>query len=67
MFDKLSTSDVINTAWDAIKRHRDSSRDIHTLCKKAAEDVIVTAMHSKSNDNLTCLILALPGLFSFLN
>lgn len=66
VFDKLSTSDVLETVWAAIKKHIASSKDIHFLCKKAAEAVIVAAMESKSNDNLTCLILALPGLFSYL-
>ena len=67
VFDKLSSAQVLETVWDSIKRHREVSRDIHFLCKKAAEAVIVMAMESKSNDNLTCLVLGLPGLFAYLN
>jgi hypothetical protein len=57
---------VIVIAWTAIKKHVGKTRDIHFLCKKAVEAVVVAAMESKSNDNLTCLMLALPGLISYL-
>ena len=57
---------MIDIAWQAIRKNRMSGLNIHQLCKKAVEAVIVAAMESKSSDNLTCLLLALPGLSRYL-
>ena len=67
IFDKLSSRQVVDIIWSALRRNKGLGLNIHQICKKAVEAVVVAAMESKSSDNLTCLILGLPGLHHYLN
>ena len=58
IFDKLSNRDVVQSAWAAV---RTSGSDIHHSSGAAAEAVLRLALARRSLDNVTVVMVGLPG------
>jgi len=59
IFDKISNREAIQTAWTGL---REGPTDIHTASGKAVEAVMQLSLLRKSLDNVTVVLVALPGL-----
>jgi protein phosphatase 2C family protein 2/3 len=59
IFDKLSNRETVQIAWTGL---RESSADIHTASGHAVEAVMQLSLQRKSLDNVTVVLVALPGL-----
>ena len=64
IFDRLSNREVISSIWSAIDES--TPQNIHNACGAGVEGVIKSALAHKSLDNLTSVVIALPGFKSHL-
>ena len=62
IFDKMSTSDVIEMVWDTFRRDEGKFKNIHEFSGLAVENIMKLAFNKKTLDNITVVIVALEGL-----
>lgn len=56
IFDKLSSQDVVRCVWNTMEEEK--AEKVHQQCAIAADSIIKNALHRRSLDNVTSVIIA---------
>ena len=59
IFDKMSSREAVQAAWSSL---RERSGDVHSASGRAVEAVMQLALQRRTLDNVTVVLVALPGL-----
>ena len=60
IFDKLTNREAVQSAWTALRESQ--APDIHQQCGQAVEAVMKLALARRTLDNVTVVLVGLPGL-----
>ncbi|CAG9317646.1 unnamed protein product [Blepharisma stoltei] len=63
IYDKLTNREIINCAWNSISDVR--AVDLHHKCGAVVDSVIKLALNRRTMDNVTVVVIALPGFKKF--
>ena len=61
IFDKLSNEDIAKIIWSKGKILYNKGKNIHTITGECVKAVIKEAMHKKSSDNVTGILIIFKG------
>eukprot|EP01017_Pseudomicrothorax_dubius_P013366 TRINITY_DN1584_c0_g2_i4.p1 TRINITY_DN1584_c0_g2~~TRINITY_DN1584_c0_g2_i4.p1 ORF type:complete len:591 (+),score=77.12 TRINITY_DN1584_c0_g2_i4:31-1803(+) len=62
VFDKLSSGEVVQVGWEAMRKKFSPGVEVSDLCTAAAEAVLSAALVRRSLDNVSAVVIALPNL-----
>jgi serine/threonine protein phosphatase PrpC len=60
VFDKTNNREVVRAVWNSLYTKRHASLD--QLCGAAVEEILAESFRRRSLDNVTAVLIALPGL-----